>query len=104
MSEFFETSWYIGKHCNKLKSKDFLVSSVSTNELSTLYTTLPHNRIKGILTNLNGKRLTKDSRGFSAITNRKYPPFFPNAMSGLPNLNKEKNELFLETTTTYDNQ
>ena len=35
-----------GKILNKLKSKCFLASSVSTYALSTLYTTLPHNFIK----------------------------------------------------------
>ena len=34
-----------GEILNKLKSKGFLASSVSSYELSTLYTTLPHNLI-----------------------------------------------------------
>ena len=36
-----------GEILNKLKSKGFLASSVSSYELSTLYTTLPHNLITG---------------------------------------------------------
>ena len=37
---------------NKLKSKDFLASSVSTYDFNTLYTTLPHNSTKEKLTEL----------------------------------------------------
>ena len=37
---------------NKLKSKGFLASSLLTYDLSTLYTTLPHNLIKEKLTEL----------------------------------------------------
>ena len=37
---------------NKVKSKGFLVSSVSTFVFSTLYTTLHHNLIKEKLTEL----------------------------------------------------
>ena len=35
-----------GEILNKLKSRDFLASSLSTYDFSTLYTTLPHNLIK----------------------------------------------------------
>ena len=35
-----------GEVLNKLKSKSFLASSLSTYDLSTPYTTLPHNLIK----------------------------------------------------------
>ena len=41
-----------GEILNKLKYKDFLESSVSTYDISTLYTTLPHNLIKEKLTEL----------------------------------------------------
>ena len=37
---------------NKLKSRGFRASSLSTNDFSTLYTTLPHNLIKGKVTDL----------------------------------------------------
>ena len=37
---------------NKLKSKGFLASALSTYDFSTLYTTLPHNLIKEKLTEL----------------------------------------------------
>ena len=36
---------YYGEILNKFKSKDFLSSSLSTFDLSTLYTTLPYNLI-----------------------------------------------------------
>ena len=43
--------WSIsGEILNKFKSKGFLASSLSTNEFSTLYTTLSHNLIKEKLT------------------------------------------------------
>ena len=37
---------------NKLKSKGFLASGVSTYDFSSLFTTLPHNLIKEKLTEL----------------------------------------------------
>ena len=40
------------KILNKLKSRGFLASGLSTFDLSTLYTTLPHNLIKEKLTKL----------------------------------------------------
>ena len=42
-----------GEILNKLKSKGFLASSVSIYDLSTLYTTLPHNLIKEKIAELN---------------------------------------------------
>ena len=44
---------------NKLKSKGFLASSVSTYDFSTLYITLSHNLIKEKLTELMNKLLTE---------------------------------------------
>ena len=41
-----------GEILNKLKSKGFIASSVSTYDFSTLYTTLPHNLIKENLNEL----------------------------------------------------
>ena len=41
-----------GVNLNKLKSRDFLASGLSTYDFSTLYTTLPHNLIKEKLTEL----------------------------------------------------
>ena len=47
--------WSIKNSCavlNKLKSRGFRASSLSTYDFSTLYTTLPHNLIKDKLVNL----------------------------------------------------
>ena len=41
-----------GEILNKLKSRCFLASNLSTYDFSTLYTTLPHNLIKEKLTEL----------------------------------------------------
>ena len=41
-----------GEVLNKLKSRGFRVTSLSTYDISTLYTTLPHNLIKEKLINL----------------------------------------------------
>ena len=41
-----------GEILNKLKSKGFIASSVSTYDFSTLYTTLPYNLIKENLNEL----------------------------------------------------
>ena len=42
----------LGEILNKLKSRGFLASGLSTYYFSTLYTTLPHNLIKEKLTEL----------------------------------------------------
>ena len=44
---------------NKLKSRDFIASGLSTYDFSTLYTTLPHNLIKENLTDFLNKHLTE---------------------------------------------
>ena len=41
------------KFLNKLKSRGFLASNLSTYDISTLYTTLPHNLIKEKLNIIN---------------------------------------------------
>ena len=46
-----------GEVLNKLKSRGFLASGLSTYDFSTLYTTLPHNLIKEKLTELIEKHL-----------------------------------------------
>ena len=45
---------------NKLKSRGFLASSLSTYDFSTLYTTLPHNLIKEKLTELIEQTFNRD--------------------------------------------
>ena len=51
--------WSIKNSCevlNKLKSRGSYASSLSTNDFSTLYTTLPHNLIKDKLVDLIKKK------------------------------------------------
>ena len=48
-----------GEILNKLKSRGFLASGLSTYDFSTLYTTLSHNLIKDKLTELLNKHLTE---------------------------------------------
>ena len=48
-----------GEILNKLKSRGFLASGLSTYDFSTLYTTLPHYLIKEKLTLLLNKHLTE---------------------------------------------
>ena len=56
MKEMVKFFWGLlkisGKILNKLKSRGFLASGLSTYDFSTLYTTLPHNLIKEKLTEL----------------------------------------------------
>ena len=49
----------LGEIFNKLKSNDFLASSLSTYDFSTLNTTLPHNLIKEKLTKLIEHRFNR---------------------------------------------
>ena len=51
---------------NKLKSKCFLASSVSTYDLLTLYTTLPHNLIKEKLTEFIERFFNREGSCYSA--------------------------------------
>ena len=44
----------------KLKSRGFRVTSLSTNNFSTLYTTLPHNLIKETLLDMIERDFQKD--------------------------------------------
>ena len=55
-----------GEILNKLKSKGFLASSLSTYDFSTLYTTLPHNLIKEKLTELIEQTFYKDGSVYLA--------------------------------------
>ena len=53
-----------GEILNKLKSRDFLASGLSTYDFSTLYTTLPHNIIKEKLTELIEQILNREGSLF----------------------------------------
>ena len=55
MKGLIKTFWPMtnsGEILNKLKSKSFPASSLSTYDFSTLYTTLPHNLFKEKITNI----------------------------------------------------
>ena len=52
MKEMVKIYFGLLKILNKLKSRGFLASGLSTYDFSTLYTTLPHNLIKEKLTEL----------------------------------------------------
>ena len=76
-------SWSIknsGEILNKLKSRGFLASSLSTYDLSTLYTTLPHNLIREKLTELVEQTLYREGSLYLACNDK-------NAFLRLNNLN-----------------
>ena len=55
VKEMVKIAWSInnlGELFNKLKSRGYLASGLSTYDFSTLYTTLPHNLVKGNLKEL----------------------------------------------------
>ena len=49
-----------GEVLNKLNCKIFLASSVSTYDFTTVYATLPHNLIKGKLTELFERTINRE--------------------------------------------
>ena len=55
---------------NKLKSRGFRSSSLSTFDFSTLYTTLPHNLIKDKLVDLSERILQRESSLYIACNDR----------------------------------
>ena len=55
-----------GEILNKLKSRGFLASSLSTYDFSTLYTTLPHNLIKEKLTELIEQTFNREGSHYLA--------------------------------------
>ena len=64
-----------GEILNKLKSRDFLASSLSTYDFSTLYTTLPHDLIKQKLTELIEQTFNREGSLYLAC-NDKIPSYF----------------------------
>ena len=65
--------WSIKKSCevlNKLKSRGFRASSLSTYDLSTLYPTLPHNLIKDKLVDLIERTFQREGSLYIACNNR----------------------------------
>ena len=61
---------YSGEILNKLKSRGFLASGLSTYDFSTLYTTLPHNLIKEKLTELMQQTFNREGSLYSACNNK----------------------------------
>ena len=59
-----------GEILNKLKSRYFLVSCLSTYDFSTLYTTLPHNLIKEKLTELIEQTFNRESSLYLACNDK----------------------------------
>ena len=69
-----------GEMLNKLKSRGFLSSGLSTYDFSTLYTTLPHNLIKEKLTELIEQTINREGSLYLACKDK-------NAFLLLNNLN-----------------
>ena len=59
-----------GEILNKLKSRGFLASSLSTYDFSTLYTTLPYNLIKEKLTELIEQTFNKEGSLYLACNDK----------------------------------
>ena len=55
---------------NKLKSRGFLASGLSTYDFSTLYTTLPHNLIKEKLTELIEQKFNREGSLYLACNDK----------------------------------
>ena len=59
-----------GEILNKLKSRGFLASGLSTYDFSTLYTTLPHNLIKDKLTELIEQTFNREGSLYLACSDK----------------------------------
>ena len=59
-----------GEILNKLKSRGFLASGVSTYDFSTLYTILPHNLIKEKLTELIEETFNREGSLYLACNDK----------------------------------
>ena len=69
--------WSIQNSCevpNKLKSRSYRASSLSTYDFSTLYTTLPHNLIKDKLVDLIERIFQQEGSLYIACKSRKENP------------------------------
>ena len=65
--------WSIKNSCevsNKLKSRGFRASSLSTYNFSTLYTTLPHNLIKDKIVDLTERTFLRKGSLYIACNDR----------------------------------
>ena len=59
-----------GEYLNKLKSRGFLASGLSTYDFSTLYTTLPYNLIKEKLTELTEQSFNREGSLYLACNDK----------------------------------
>ena len=59
-----------GEILNKLKSRGFLASCLSTYDFSTLYTTLPHNLIKEKLTEIIEQTFNREGSLYLACNDK----------------------------------
>ena len=67
---YFGLSKIQGETLDKLKARDFNVTSLSTYDFSTLYTTLPHNLIKDKLIGLIERTFQKEGALYLATNDR----------------------------------
>ena len=70
MSILFWSIKNSGEVLNKLKSRGFRATSLSTYDFSTLYTTLPHNLIKEKLINLIERTFKREGSPYTACNER----------------------------------
>ena len=59
-----------GEILDKLKARDFIATSVSTYDFSTLYTTLPHNLIEDKLIYLIERAFNREGSPYLACNDR----------------------------------
>ena len=59
-----------GDILDKLKARDFYATSLSSNDFSTLYTTLPHNLIKDKLIDLTKRTFQREGSPYLACNDR----------------------------------
>ena len=74
MKEMEKLFWSIknsGEILNKLKSRGFLASGLSTYDFFPLYTTLPHNLIKEKLTELIEQTFNREGSVYLACNDKK---------------------------------
>ena len=84
-----------GEILNKLKSRGFLASGLSTYDFSTLYTTLPHNLIKEKLTELIEQTFNREGSLYLACNDKNIKPI----RSTIFNFNKIVNDLDIDSNT-----
>ena len=60
----------LGEVLDKLKARDFNATSLSTYDFSTLYTTLPHNLIKGKFSGLIERTFEREGSPSLACNDR----------------------------------